>query len=125
MAKKKKPRKKTINSRQKGAVGERELAHELIRLFGTEAYRGRQFHGRDDAPDVVSGIPGTHWECKRTAGLSVYTALEQAEWDKGADDMPVVAHRRNNKKWIFACYLDDLPQLAGILRSVLKGEEPC
>ena len=70
-------------------------------------------------------MPGTHWECKRTAGLNVYDALEQAEWDKGEGDVPVVAHRRNRKRWVVCVYLEDLPRLAGILDSVLKGEEPC
>jgi Holliday junction resolvase len=120
-----KKKKKRISSRSKGARGERELAAELRRIFGTEAYRGRQFHGREDAPDVVSGIPGTHWECKRTEGLSVYAALEQAEWDKGEGDVPVVAHRRNGKKrWVVCLYLEDLLRLVETLGG-LKGEESC
>ncbi len=125
MMNKKKPTKKTINSKRKGSEGELELAHVLADLFGTEAYRGRQFHGREDAPDVVSGVPGTHWECKRAERFSVYDAIEQAEWDKGVDDVPVVAHRRNNKRWLVCLYLDDLPRLVEMLNSVLKGEDPC
>ena len=130
MAKKKKKRKKhkpSINSRAKGAGGERELSRELSMLFGVEAYRGRQFHGREDAPDVVMDIPGVHFECKRTESLSVYKALEQSEWDAGKDQIPLVAHRRNHKRWLLCMFLDDVPELVNLLRSFVKekSDEGC
>ncbi len=97
-------------SRGKGQRGERELATEITRLFGVEAHRGRQYHGGQDAPDVKAAIHGVHWECKRTEGVSVYAAIEQSKRDAG-ENLPVVAHRRNNKPWVFCCYMDDLPRL--------------
>lgn len=100
-----------IMQRNKGKVGERELAHELSRLFGVDAYRGRQYHGRDDAPDVVVDIPGVHIECKRTERLSLYRAMQQAIDDAG-DNVPVVMHRSNRKPWLAVVRLDDLPALA-------------
>ncbi len=99
-------------SRNKGAGGERELSRKLIRLFGVEAHRGRQYHGGPGTPDVVAGIPKVHWEVKRTETLSLYKAMEQAENDAGEGDVPVVAHRRNHKPWLVCCKLDDLSKLA-------------
>ena len=98
-------------SRNKGASGERELAHELSRLLGIEARRGCQFHGGPDSPDVVTDIPNVHFECKRTERLRLYEALEQAVADAG-DHVPVVAHRQNHKPWVVVVRLEDLPRLA-------------
>lgn len=98
-------------SREKGARGERELAKEFARLFGVEAYRGRQYHGRDDAPDIVCGIPGVHVECKRTEALSLYPAMEQAKADAG-DSVPIVVHRRNGKPWLVVVELENLLELS-------------
>ncbi len=100
-----------IMSRNKGKRGEREAAQEITRLFGVEALRGRQFQGRDDAPDIVTGIPGVSFEIKRNEGLSLYPALEQAIWDAG-ENIPVVLHRANRRPWVAIVRLDDLPKLA-------------
>ena len=49
--------KKKINSRQKGARGERELA-AVFTTAGFPARRGQQFSGSPDSPDiVVEGLP--------------------------------------------------------------------
>lgn len=97
--------------RDKGQRGERELAAELIRIFGCEAHRGRQYQGGPGSPDVITNIPGLHWEVKRSETFSSYKSLEQAEDDAGEDEVGVVAHRRNLKQWIFVCNLDDLPKI--------------
>ena len=98
-------------SRRKGQRGEREAAAEIRRLFRTEASRGRQYHGRDDAPDIVTAIEGVHFEVKRVESLRVYHALEQAAEDAG-DRIPVVLHRKSRKPWVAMVHLDDLPQLS-------------
>jgi len=102
-------------SRNKGAQGERELSKELNRLFGCESHRGRQYHGGPESPDIAKAPPGTHWEVKRTEKLSLYKAMDQATDDAGEQDIPVLAHRRNGKPWLFVCYLNDLPTLAKLL----------
>lgn len=102
-------------SRNKGKVGERELAHELSRLLGVSARRGVQFQGSPDSPDVVTEIPDLHIECKRTERFRLYDALEQAVEDGGATKIPVVCHRQNKKPWVAIVKLDDLPKLAEIL----------
>jgi len=109
-------------SRNKGANGERELAKEIARIFGVEAYRGRQYHGGSDAPDIVTDLDGLHFECKRTEKLSIYPALEQSAGDCG-DKIPVVAHRKNHKEWIFFCYLNDLPKVISQLCDVIEAKQ--
>lgn len=101
-------------SRNKGKTGERELAHELTRVFGVTARRGVQFQGSPDSPDVVTDIPGIHIECKRTERFRLYEALEQAIADAGTG-VPLVLHRQNKKPWVVVIRLDDLPRLAAIL----------
>ena len=99
------------NSRRKGAQGEREAAKEIQRIFGVEARRGRQYHGRDDAPDIVADIPGVHFEVKRVEKLRLYKALEQAANDS-AENVPCVLHRKNGEPWVIALYLDDVVEFA-------------
>jgi len=106
-------------SRDKGQRGEREFAAELSRVLGCEAHRGRQYHGGQDAPDVKTDLEGVHWEVKRCESLSLYPAMEQAVGDAG-EDVPVVAHRRNNRKWLVVLELDDLPRL---VKMIVKHEE--
>jgi hypothetical protein len=100
-----------LRSRNKGKLGEREAAAEIRRLFNVEARRGRQYCGRDDAPDVVTGIDGLHLEVKRAETFRLYAALAQAIADAG-DKVPVVLHRPNNQPWVAIVRLDDLPRLA-------------
>ncbi len=108
-------------SRNKGKGGELEFAHELTWQFDCSAERGRQYHGRDDAPDVKTDIEGIHFEVKRTESLSLYAAMEQAIEDAG-DAIPVVAHRRNNKDWLVVVRLNDAEKLIRILSKRLFGE---
>lgn len=98
-------------SRNKGKVGERELAHELTRVFGVTARRGVQFQGSPDSPDVVVDIPDLHIECKRTERFRLYEAIQQAVEDAGETKIPVVLHRQNKKPWVAVVRLDDLPAL--------------
>lgn len=107
--------------RNKGQRGEREAAKELARLFNVEAYRGRQYHGRDDAPDVKADIPGVHFEVKRCERLQLWAAIDQAVKDVGDDNVPVVLHRPNNKPWLAIVHLNDLPELAVQLYLTLQA----
>ena len=99
-----------INSRAKGAMGERELAKKLTEVFGCEARRGQQFQGSPDSPDVVTSLDGVHIECKRVERFEIYKAMEQAKRDSG-DKIPVVCHRKNRGEWLAVVRLDDLPEL--------------
>ncbi len=88
----------TINSRDKGCRGERELANKL-KEYGFDCRRGQQFCGNNGDADVV-GLEGFHIECKRVEALSLYKALSQAKSDAKNGDMPVVMHRKNNCEWV-------------------------
>ena len=85
-------------SRNKGKVGEREVAN-ILKERGYDAHRGQQYCGANGDADVV-GLPGVHIEVKRTENLSLYSALEQAENDAREGEIPVVIHRRNHKRWV-------------------------
>ena len=97
-------------SRDKGKRGERELAAELNRVLGITARRGVQFQG---SPDVITNLPDLHIECKRTERFQLYKALEQAVEDAGTK-IPIVCHRQNNKPWVVALRLNDLPRFISL-----------
>lgn len=95
-----------INSRNKGAEGERELARYLSEK-GYPSRRGQQFSGGKDSPDVVSSLP-FHIECKRVERLKIYEAIKQAIRDsQGSEKMPLVIHRKNREDWLAILKLDD------------------
>lgn len=116
-----------VNSRQKGARCERELAGEL-RRFGFEARRGQQRSGLDQA-DVIGGPPGWHIECKAVERLNVWDAMKQAERDAAPGEKPMVVMKRNRSGWLAVVRLDDLlallgprldPEEAAELRAILE-----
>ena len=96
-----------INSRQKGAEGEREWARIIRKIWNAvTARRGCQYAGGPYSPDVT-GIPGLHCEVKRTEKLSVYKAMSQAIKDSG-NNTPYVAHRKNCEDWLIIIRADDV-----------------
>ncbi len=99
-----------MNSRAKGARGERDAAGAWAKLFGW-ARRGQQFAGGADSPDIVTSTPGIHVEVKRTERGNPYAWLRQAIADAGPK-CPLVLHRRNNEEWIVIVRLTDVPRLA-------------
>lgn len=86
-----------MNSRNKGAAGERELAGKL-RDYGYNARRGQQYSGANGDADVV-GLPGIHIEVKRVERLNIDEAMEQARRDAREGEIPAVFHRRNGQPW--------------------------
>ena len=98
-------------SRNKGKVGERELAQELSRVLGVTARRGVQYSGGPDSPDVVTDIENVHIECKRTEHFRLFEALDQSIRDAGESSVPLVMHRPNHRPWVVVLRLDDLPAL--------------
>ena len=103
-----------LMSRNKGKVGERELAAELNRLFGVQARRGQQFSGLE-GQDVV-GLHDRIWsECKRVEKLNIQNAMTQATRDAGPERKPIVFHRKNRGDWMATILLDDLLEVARLL----------
>lgn len=98
---------KRINSRQKGARGERELAHFLT-AHGYPARRGQQFSGSPDSPDVVcKSLSRFQIECKLVEALNIHKAIAQARGDCGPDQTPVVMHKKNRTEWLVTMPLED------------------
>lgn len=98
-----------INSRKKGAEGERELA-KILREHGYESRRGQQFCGKNGDADVV-GLPGIHIECKRVERLDLNAAMKQAMEDAKNYDRPCVFHRKNRDFWKVTMTLEDFLEM--------------
>lgn len=94
-----------MNSKQKGARGERELA-TVLKAYGYDCRRGQQYCGANGDADVV-GLPGIHIECKRVEKLNLYDAMAQSKADARENEMPVVMHRKNNCDWLVTMSLED------------------
>jgi hypothetical protein len=95
-----------INSRQKGASFEREVAKALT-AEGFPAKRGAQVSQGSwgiSAPDViVPCLPDFHFECKRhgRARFDLDAAVDQALRDKLPKQHAVVVHRRDNARRLY------------------------
>lgn len=101
-----------MNSREKGARGERELAN-FLKDHGFSARRGQQYSGKNGDADV-EGLPGIHIECKRVEKLNIDKAMAQSCADAYADTLkqgktiiPTVWHRANGAKWKVTLLAED------------------
>lgn len=107
-----------MNSRQKGARGER-LWRDVLRAQGFEAIRGCQnagrFAGGQEAPDVICNLP-FHFEVKFVEKLNVSNAIAQATRDAN-EKFPVVAHKKSREDWLVT--MD-----ANLFFQMVKGEIP-
>lgn len=110
----------SINSKRKGAKGERELANKL-KDYGYNCRRGQQYNGLE-GEDVV-GLDFIHIECKRVQALNLDEAMEQSKKDSSKNQLPAVFHRKNNKKWKVTMELDDWIKLYNEYYSSMKLEE--
>lgn len=89
-----------MNSRAKGCRGEREWRDQLREAGFLNARRGQQYAGGTDSPDVICPeLPDVHFEVKRVESGNPYNWHDQASCD-AAGKIPIVAHKRNGKKWL-------------------------
>lgn len=100
-----------INSKQKGARFERQLASKF-RDYGYEARRTAQYCGNTgDASDVV-GLPGIHIEAKHQERMQLYEWMQQAIRDsKGTGNIPVVFHKKNNADILVSMRFEDFMEI--------------
>ena len=101
-----------INSKQKGARFERQLA-SLFRENGYEdSRRTAQYCGNTgDASDVV-GLPGIHVEAKHQERMQLYDWMDQAKRDsKETGNLPVVFHKKNNHEILVTMQFDSFMEL--------------
>ena len=110
-----------MNSRAKGAAGERELA-EKLREYGYAARRGQQFSGANGDADVV-GLTGYHIECKRVEKLNIDDAMAQSVRDARENEIPIVCHRKNRKEWLVTLRLRDFMEVQNGRCSGVCGNE--
>ena len=100
---------KKINSKQKGARFERQLASKFREYGYSESRRTAQYCGNTgDASDVV-GLPGLHIEAKHQETMRLYDWIEQAKRDaaaNGAMNIPAVFHKKNNAEILVTLTLD-------------------
>lgn len=96
-------------SRDKGKRGELEIAH-ILQEYGYPARRSVQFNGWQGEADVI-GLKGIHIEVKRVERLNIEEAMAQSRRDAKEDEIPVVFHRRNNRRWLATLPLDDFIQI--------------
>jgi len=86
-----------MNSRAKGARGEREFIERHLLDYWPQAKRNLDQFG-DDKRDVVR-VAGCHFQIKRTERLELWAAIHQAEQEAFPTDLPIVAFRRNRSRW--------------------------
>lgn len=97
-----------MNSRNKGARGEREWAAVCRENGYSEAYRTAQYRGNTGDAADVEGLPGIHVEVKRVERLNIEDAMAQAIRDsKKNGNIPVVAHRKNYCPWLVTMRAED------------------
>lgn len=101
-------------SRDKGKRGERMWA-AVCRDHGfTNARRGVQYSGREGEADDVTGLPGIHQEVKFVERLDLRDAMDQSRRDAraaGRGDIPIVAHKKSNCRWLVTTDADDFFRL--------------
>jgi Holliday junction resolvase len=98
-----------VNSREKGANGEREIS-KILKTKGFNTRRGQQFSGAGGDADVI-GLDGIHMEVKRVEKLNIEKAMEQSIRDHKEGTIPTVFHRKNRKPWLVTMLLDDWIEL--------------
>ena len=104
-----------VNSRAKGARGERELANTLKELFGWNARRTAQFCGNaGDSDVVIEELPDVFVECKLVENLSIVPTMRKAiEQCKGK--LPIICHRKKNTQFLVTLQLSDLVAISKVV----------
>ena len=100
-----------VNSRQKGARGEREVA-KILCDHGIDSRRTAQYCGNTgDAADVV--FPGFHTEVKLRETTAIWDFISQAEHDSKEDETPLVVFRKSRKNWYVCLEFERFLELIG------------
>lgn len=101
-------------SRDKGKRGERAWAR-LLTACGFPSRRGQQFAGGNESPDVVTpSQPGIHWEVKAVDNnTNLHAWMNQALEDKGDNQIPVIAYKKSQRKWLVVLDAHDFLAIVG------------
>jgi len=104
-----------MNSRNKGASYEREIANRFAEYLGVEVKRNLD-QSRDGGSDI--SLPPYLIECKRRARIIVYEWIEQAA--KAADNknmVPIVVCRADREDDLVILRLNDFLPLMGFMEA--------
>lgn len=104
-----------VNSRAKGARGERELASILTDELGVVVKR-KLDAAREGGDDMQVGPFSV--ECKRVAksGVKVLQWMEQAKGNAKEEQIPIVMFRVDGGEWLTVMRLEDqIPMIRGEL----------
>jgi Holliday junction resolvase len=116
-----------MNSNAKGKTGERDLAKLLRDLFGVEARRSQQYCGKAGDADLITSIPGSHWEAKNYKNHAAITLMEQAADEAREGEIPVLALKRTTKrfrgKWFVLVAVEDLIPLVRRIEESQNDQE--
>ena len=99
----------SVNSKQKGARGEREC-RDIWKKHGYEdAHRSCQYSGKGESSADIEGVdPRIHLEIKvGYTYKTVYDFMEQAIRDSKEGEIPIVNCRMDRKPWLCVLSLDD------------------
>lgn len=103
-----------VNSKQKGARFERELASRLREYGYTDARRTAQYCGNTgDAADVTN-LPYIHIEAKHVERLNIHDAMSQAIRDAengGKGLLPAVFHKKNRHGILVTMRFEDFMEI--------------
>lgn len=110
----------SVNSKQKGARYEREIAL-FLRNHGYDAHRSVQYSGRTEESADVVGLPYIHIECKHYANRAFdYDWIDQARRDaKGT--IPIVIHRTDNHRNLVTLDADDFMTIYREFEASMEG----
>jgi Holliday junction resolvase len=112
-----------VNSKQKGARFERQLASKF-REYGYEARRTAQYCGNTGEASDVVGLPYIHIEAKHQERMQLYDWMEQAKRDaKGSDNFPVVFHKKNNAEILVTMEFDTFMEIYREYEASMKAGE--
>lgn len=98
-----------INSKIKGKTGELEWAN-FCKKHGFDVRRSQQYCGKTEESADCIGLPGIHQEVKRRQNLNLDDALEKSDEESGMGinkKFPIIAHRKDRKKWKVTMYAKD------------------
>ena len=100
-----------VNSKQKGARFERNLAKILRGEYGYgAARRTAQYCGNTGEASDVVGLPGLHIEAKHQEQMRIYDWMAQAVRDAeagGKNCLPAVFHKKNNADILVTMRMED------------------
>lgn len=94
-----------VNSKQKGARFERELAG-ILRDYGYSCRRTVQYCGKTGEAMDVAGLPGIHVEAKHCETMRLYDWMDQAVRD-AKHGLPAVFHKKNYAPILVTMRLED------------------